>query len=137
MIGTIDREGLPHLRGSPTDNASRRASMMLTLTPMATVAVRKLVADSGTDGDGGLRIAPGEPASDGPELSLRIVDAPEDRDRTVETDGVHVFLHPAHPPRGRRDAGRCSCGRSRRRAVRLPRRPPRRARRRPMSRTPA
>jgi Fe-S cluster assembly iron-binding protein IscA len=67
---------------------------VLTLTPMATAAVRKLVAATEIDADGGLRIAPGEPASDGPELSLRIVDAPEDTDRTLETDGVHVFLEP-------------------------------------------
>jgi Fe-S cluster assembly iron-binding protein IscA len=67
---------------------------MLTLTPMATAAVRKLVAATDSDADGGLRIAPGEPANDGSELSLRIVDAPEDTDRTLETDGVHVFLEP-------------------------------------------
>ena len=64
---------------------------MLTLTPMATAAVRKLVADMETDAVGGLRIAPGEPEGDEPELSLRIVDAPDETDRTVETDGVHVF----------------------------------------------
>ena len=67
---------------------------MLTLTPMATAAVRKLVADMETDAVGGLRIAPGEPEGDEPELSLRIVDAPDETDRTVETDGVHVFLEP-------------------------------------------
>jgi Fe-S cluster assembly iron-binding protein IscA len=82
-----------HSRDRPR-RRPRRTSTMLTLTPMATAAVRKLVAATETDSDGGLRIAPGEPASDGPELSLRIVDAPEDRDRTVETDGVHVFLEP-------------------------------------------
>lgn len=67
---------------------------MLTLTPMATAAVRKLVADTAVDEDGGLRIAPGEPSADGPDLSLSLVSAPEATDRTIETDGAHVFLEP-------------------------------------------
>ena len=67
---------------------------MLTLTPMATAAVRKLVADTDTHTDCGLRISPTRSPADGAELSLSIVEAPGDSDRTVETDGVHVFLEP-------------------------------------------
>jgi Fe-S cluster assembly iron-binding protein IscA len=67
---------------------------MLTLTPMATAAVRKLVADTEIDEDGGLRIAPGEGSADGPDLSLSLVSAPETTDRMIETDGAYVFLEP-------------------------------------------
>lgn len=67
---------------------------MLTLTPMATAAVRKLVTDTEIDDDGGLRIAPGEPSAGGPDLSLSLVAVPEDTDRLIESDGVHVFLEP-------------------------------------------
>jgi Fe-S cluster assembly iron-binding protein IscA len=67
---------------------------MLTLTPMATAAVRKLVADTEIDEDGGLRIAPGESSTDGPDLSLSLVSVPETTDRMIENDGAHVFLEP-------------------------------------------
>jgi Fe-S cluster assembly iron-binding protein IscA len=68
---------------------------MLTLTPMATAAVRKLVADTEMDEDGGLRIAQGEPSAGSPDLSLSLVAIPEDTDRLIESDGVHVFLEPS------------------------------------------
>ena len=67
---------------------------MLTLTPMASAAVRKLVADTEIDDDGGLRIAPGETSAGAPDLSLSLVSVPEATDRLIETDGAHVFLEP-------------------------------------------
>ena len=61
---------------------------------MATAAVRKLVADTEVEDDGGLRIAPGEASTGTPDLSLSLVSVPEATDRMIETDGAHVFLEP-------------------------------------------
>jgi Fe-S cluster assembly iron-binding protein IscA len=67
---------------------------MLTLTPTAAEAVRTLVAGTEVaDDTGGLRIAPGE-SSDGPALSLALVDAPQTTDQSIESEGAQVYLEP-------------------------------------------
>jgi iron-sulfur cluster assembly protein len=69
---------------------------MLTLTPMAAAAVRKLVTDAAITGeDGGLRITPGEASESGPGLALSVVASPLETDRLVEADGAYVFLEPS------------------------------------------
>ena len=68
---------------------------MLTLTPNAEQAVRKLVANAPiTEEAGGLRIAPGEPTPDGVPLELTIVGAPEPEDQDAGTPDAHVYLEP-------------------------------------------
>src|SRR4051794_30768540 len=68
---------------------------MLTLTPNAEDAVRKLVANSPISEDvGGLRIAPGQPTSDGVPLELTIVGSPEPEDQDAGASDAHVYLEP-------------------------------------------
>ena len=68
---------------------------MLTMTPQAAEAVKKLVEDSPFDeADGGLRIAPGEPTPQGTPLNLTLTADPEPEDRTVETDGATLYVEP-------------------------------------------
>jgi iron-sulfur cluster assembly protein len=68
---------------------------MLTLTPNAEQAVRKLVADSPiSEEEGGLRIAPGQPTPDGVPLELSIVGSPEPDDQDAGAPDAHVYLEP-------------------------------------------
>ena len=67
---------------------------MLTLTPTAAEAVRRLVDDAPTAAAEGLRIAPGEVSPAGTSLELSIVDGPEIDDQEINDGGAHVFLQP-------------------------------------------
>ena len=68
---------------------------MLTLTPNAEQAVRKLVADSPiSEEEGGLRIAPGQPTPEGVPLELSIVGSPEPHDKDAGAPDAHVYLEP-------------------------------------------
>jgi Fe-S cluster assembly iron-binding protein IscA len=68
---------------------------MLTLTPNAEQAVRRLVASSPISEDvGGLRIAPGSPTPDGVPLELTIVGSPEPEDQDAGAPDAHVYLEP-------------------------------------------
>ena len=68
---------------------------MLTLTPNAEQAVRKLVADSPiSEEEGGLRIAPGQPTPEGVPLELSIVGSPEPDDKDAGAPDAHVYLEP-------------------------------------------
>src|ERR1041385_8438271 len=68
---------------------------MLTLTPNAEEAVRKLVADSPiSEEEGGLRIAPGQPTPEGVPLELSIVGSPEPDDQDAGAPDAHVYLEP-------------------------------------------
>jgi Fe-S cluster assembly iron-binding protein IscA len=69
---------------------------VLTLTPTAAEAVRKIVAQAPVDDDtGGLRIAPGEPTEQGVPLEISLVERPEATDEEAGADGAHVYLDPA------------------------------------------
>ena len=65
---------------------------MLTLTPTAADAVRRLVDDAPTDTAEGLRIAPGEASPAGTSLALSIVDGPEVDDQEISDGGARVYL---------------------------------------------
>jgi len=68
---------------------------MLTLTPSAEEAVRQIVANAPVDDDtGGLRIAPGEPTSDGVPLEISLVDVPEPEDQDAGAEKAHVYVDP-------------------------------------------
>jgi len=68
---------------------------MLTMTPQAAEAVKKLVDDSPLDADeGGLRISPGDPTPEGTPLNLTITAEPEPEDQTVEADGATLYVEP-------------------------------------------
>jgi len=69
---------------------------MLTVTPTAEEAVRRIVASAPVDDDtGGLRISPGEPTPDGVPLELTIVDVPDDGDQDAGAPDAHVYVDPA------------------------------------------
>jgi iron-sulfur cluster assembly protein len=69
---------------------------MLTLTPTAEEAVRRIVASAPVDDDtGGLRISPGEPTPDGVPLELTIVDVPGEGDQDAGAPDAHVYVDPA------------------------------------------
>jgi Fe-S cluster assembly iron-binding protein IscA len=67
---------------------------VLTLTPTAAEAVRRLVDSAPTDTAEGLRIAPGQAAAEGTSLEITIVEGPEMDDQEVLEGGAHVFLEP-------------------------------------------
>jgi Fe-S cluster assembly iron-binding protein IscA len=67
---------------------------VLTLTPTAVEAVRRLVDNAPTDTAEGLRIAPGEVSPAGTSLDVSIVDGPEIDDLEIKDGGAHVFLEP-------------------------------------------
>jgi iron-sulfur cluster assembly protein len=69
---------------------------MLTLTPSAEEAVRRIVASAPVDDDtGGLRISPGEPTPDGVPLEITIVDVPLQGDQDAGAPDAHVYVDPA------------------------------------------
>jgi iron-sulfur cluster assembly protein len=66
---------------------------MLTLTPSAEEAVRRIVANAPVDDNtGGLRIAPGEPTPEGVPLEISIVDVPEPDDQDAGAADAHVYV---------------------------------------------
>ena len=66
---------------------------MLTLTPSAEEAVRRIVASAPIDDEtGGLRIAPGEPTEEGVPLEMTLVDVPEQGDEDAGSSDAHVYL---------------------------------------------
>lgn len=69
---------------------------MLTLTPTASEAIRRLTEQVPTEEDtAGVRIAPGvAPGGEGTALELSLVEAPELSDQTVEHGGATVYLEP-------------------------------------------
>jgi Fe-S cluster assembly iron-binding protein IscA len=67
---------------------------VLTLTPTAAEAVRRLVGSAPIEAAEGLRIAPGQATAEGTSLELSIVDGPEMDDKEVLEGGAHVFLEP-------------------------------------------
>jgi Fe-S cluster assembly iron-binding protein IscA len=68
---------------------------VLTLTPTAAKAVRKLVTETEiNDGTGGLRISPGDADAHHGTLALALVNGPETTDDEIEADGARVFLEP-------------------------------------------
>jgi Fe-S cluster assembly iron-binding protein IscA len=67
---------------------------VLTLTPTAAEAVRRLVDNAPTEAAEGLRIAPGHATAEGTSLEISIVDGPEIDDQEVLDSGAHVFLEP-------------------------------------------
>ena len=67
---------------------------MLTLTPTAAEAVRRLVDDAPIESAEGLRIAPGQVTPQGTSLELSIVDGPEVSDQEINDGGAHVYLEP-------------------------------------------
>jgi len=69
---------------------------MLTLTPNAEEAVRRIVQNAPVDDDtGGLRISPGEPTPDGVPLEITIVDVPTQGDQDAGAPDAHVYVDPA------------------------------------------
>ena len=72
----------------------RRWWALLTLTPTAAEAVRRLVNHAPTEAAEGLRIAPGQATAAGTALELSIVDGPELDDQEVMEGGAHVYLEP-------------------------------------------
>ena len=72
---------------------------MLTLTPVAAEAVRKLVEAAPVDDeDGGVRITAGETTPEGTPLQLTLVDGPEPADEVVDEAGAHVWIEPTLAP---------------------------------------
>jgi len=67
---------------------------VLTLTPTAAEAVRRLVDSAPTETAEGLRIAPSHATPDGTSLEISIVEGPEIDDQEVMESGAHVFLEP-------------------------------------------
>lgn len=69
---------------------------MLTLTPTASEAIRRLTEQVPSEEDtAGVRIAPGAaPAGEGTALELSLVEAPEQADHTLEEAGATVYLEP-------------------------------------------
>jgi Fe-S cluster assembly iron-binding protein IscA len=67
--------------------------IVLTVTPIASEAIRRLVETSPAPDSGGMRIAPGEETPAGTPLELSLVDAPEAEDETVsDGEGATVYL---------------------------------------------
>ena len=68
---------------------------MLTLTPIASEAIRRLAPQASDDESAGIRIAPGPVTEQGPALELALVPAGEPSDRTIDDHGAHVYIEPA------------------------------------------
>jgi iron-sulfur cluster assembly protein len=69
---------------------------MLTLTPSAEEAVRRIVASAPVDDEtGGLRISPGDPTPEGVPMQITIVDVPSQGDQDAGAPDAHVYVDPA------------------------------------------
>ena len=68
--------------------------MMLTLTPIASEAIRQLSAQTDDPEASGIRIAPGPETPEGTALELSLVEEPEPADEKVDDDGATVYLEP-------------------------------------------
>jgi iron-sulfur cluster assembly protein len=68
--------------------------MMLTLTPVASEAIRQLSSQTEDPEASGIRIAPGPETPQGTALELTLVEEPEPEDEKVDEDGATVYLEP-------------------------------------------
>jgi len=68
--------------------------LVLTVTPIASEAIRQLVESAGPPQPAGIRIATGEPTEQGTPISLALVEGPEPGDEVVVEDDASVFLEP-------------------------------------------
>jgi iron-sulfur cluster assembly protein len=69
--------------------------MMLTLTPIASEAIRQLSAQTEDPEASGIRIAPGPESTEGTALELSLVEEPDPADEKVDGGGATVYLEPA------------------------------------------
>jgi Fe-S cluster assembly iron-binding protein IscA len=67
---------------------------MLTLTPIASEAIRQLSAQTEDPEATGIRIAPGPETPEGTALELTLVEEPEPTDEKIDEDGATVYLEP-------------------------------------------
>ncbi|HEY7619667.1 MAG TPA: iron-sulfur cluster biosynthesis family protein [Solirubrobacteraceae bacterium] len=67
---------------------------MLTLTPIASEAIRQLSAQTDDPEATGIRISPGPETPEGTALELALVDEPEPEDEKIDDDGATVYLEP-------------------------------------------
>ena len=67
---------------------------MLTLTPVASEAIRQLSSQTDDPEASGIRIAPGPETPQGTALELSLVEEPEPEDEKVDEDGATVYLEP-------------------------------------------
>jgi iron-sulfur cluster assembly protein len=67
---------------------------MLTLTPIASEAIRQLTAQTDDPDVSGVRISTGAETPEGTALELAIVEQPEPSDEKVDEDGATVYLEP-------------------------------------------
>jgi iron-sulfur cluster assembly protein len=68
--------------------------MMLTLTPIASEAIRQLAAQTEDPEASGIRIAAGPETPDGTALELSLVEEPEPEDEKIAEDGATVYVEP-------------------------------------------
>ena len=68
--------------------------MMLTLTPVASEAIRQLSSQTDDPEASGIRIAPGPETPQWTALELSLVEEPEPEDEKVDEDGATVYLEP-------------------------------------------
>jgi iron-sulfur cluster assembly protein len=67
---------------------------MLTLTPIASEAIRQLQSQTDDPEASGIRIAPGPETPQGTALELSLVQEPDPEDEKVDDDGATVYLEP-------------------------------------------
>ncbi|MEA2276777.1 MAG: iron-sulfur cluster assembly protein [Solirubrobacteraceae bacterium] len=67
---------------------------MLTLTPIASEAIRQLTAHADDPDASGIRISPGPETPQGTALELSLVAEPDPADEKVDDDGATVYLEP-------------------------------------------
>jgi iron-sulfur cluster assembly protein len=67
---------------------------MLSLTPVASEAIRQLAAQTEDPDASGIRISPGPDTPEGTALELTLVEEPEPEDEKVDEDGATVYLEP-------------------------------------------
>jgi Fe-S cluster assembly iron-binding protein IscA len=68
--------------------------MMLTLTPIASEAIRQLSAQTPDPEGTGIRISPGPDTPEGTALELALVEEPQPDDEKIDDDGATVYLEP-------------------------------------------
>ena len=67
---------------------------MLTITPIASEAIRQLSSQAEGSESGGIRISPGPETPEGTALELALVEHGEPEDAAVDDDGANVYLEP-------------------------------------------